>query len=220
MTMTIIASLFSLGLGIGLLGSRIIKGIRVREKAQRDTILGTFFQFQNSPILILLMAAPLVFCIYNTYVHFHNYGVRSDIADYAEKYGYQAILEAKGISEDVVADDDRATEIYASRQRNKANISAWQGVGEIGIILMIISLNLWLLGGYVTLGGWYLMFGSGKGEVLHIREEQGKLCFYVADAQKPVMRLPDTVDNREKYAMLMETMTEIEAADTNFSSNY
>lgn len=210
MTMIILANLFSLGLGGGLLVSRILKGIRVRRKAEQDGILGTCCQYLQSPILMLLVAAPLIFCMYNSYVHFKNCSTYNYIADYAEKYGYQAILEAKGMSADVIADDEKATEIYVSRQRNKAKNSAWQGVGDIGIIMMIVNLELWLFGGYVTLGGWYLMFGSGKGEVIHIREELGKLCFYVADAQKPVMKLPDTIANREQYAMLMETMTEID----------
>lgn len=206
-------SLFGFGCGLYLIGSRIYHFIRTREKAQAAGILHTYFLPLGKPWILVIDVLLTIFLCYNVYVSFHNKSVYDYRVEFVEKYGVSDILEIKGISEDAISDMDTYTRNYIQTCRNKSERALWQGVSEIGFLLLILSINLWLIGGFVTPEGWYWMFSSRKPEVIHIREENDKLCFYLGDAGSAIMKLPDTIDNREKFALIMEDMTETGETD-------
>ena len=204
-----LAAFFGFGCGFYLIASRIYNFIKTREKAQLSGIIHTTLLPLNKPWLLVIDVLLAIFLCYNVYVSFHNHGIYKHRVEFVEKYGISDILEYKGISEDAISDMDTYTENYIRTYEAKAERAFWGGVSEIGFLLLILSLNLWLIGGYVTTDGWYWMFSRSAPEVIHIKEEKEKLCFYLGTASSPVMKLPDTIDSREKFALIMEEETEI-----------
>ena len=203
-----LASLLSMCCGLSLLIRRICCHWKTREKAQAAGILYRHF-IPRANLWILVVNVLLTFFLcWNVYGAFRNYRSYNRIADYVEIHGIEKVLKYEGLSEDAIGDTGRFTENYISTQRTRAVRSFWWGVSEIGILLLILSIILWQLGGFVTAGGWYWMFSNRKPEVIHIREEDGRLCFYLGEAGSAVMKLPDTLDNRDRFAPIMETMTE------------
>lgn len=197
-----LASLFGFGCGAYLIGSRIYNYIKTREKASAAGILHTHFIPLGKPWILVIDVLLTIFLCYNVYVSFHNKGIYEHRVEFVEKYGISDILEIKGISEDAISDIDTYTKNYIQTYKAKSERALWQGVSEIGFLCLILSLNLWLLGGYVTTEGWYWMFSRTKPEVIHIKEENDMLCFYLGDASSAIMKLPDTIDNREKFSLV------------------
>ncbi|MBP0973486.1 MAG: hypothetical protein J5851_06210 [Oscillospiraceae bacterium] len=205
-----LAALFGLCCSLYLIGSRIYKFIKTREKAQAAGIIHTQIIPLAKPWLLVIDVLLMIFLCYNVYVQFHNRAVYAHRVEFVEQYGIDDILEITGISEDAISDKEQYTKRYIQTYKNKTERATWGGIADISFLLLILSLNLWLIGGYVTTEGWYWMFTSAKPEVIHIKEEQDKLCFYLGTAGSPVMKLPDTLDNREKFALIMENEEEIE----------
>ena len=200
-----LASLFGFGCGAYLIGSRIYNFIKTREKAQAAGILHTYLIPLGKPWILVIDVLLAIFLCYNVYVSFHTKEIYDHRVEFVEKYGASDILEIKGISEEAISDMDTYTRNYIQTYKVKSERALWQGISEIGFLCVILSINFWLLGGYVTTEGWYWMFSRSNPEVIHIKEEQDRLCFYLGTAGAPVMKLPDTIDNREKFALIMET---------------
>ena len=200
-----LASLFGFGCGAYLIGSRIYNYFKCREKARASGILHTHFIPLGKPWILVIDILLTIFLCYNVYVSFHNKGIYDYRVEFVEKYGVSDILEYKGVSEDAISDMETFTKNYIKTYKTKAEAALWQGISEIGFLLLILSINLWVLGGYVTAEGWYWMFSNRKPEVIHIKEENDRLCFYLGDAGSPIMKLPDTIDNRDKFALIMES---------------
>lgn len=213
MTMIILGNLFCLGCGLFLIISRILKGVSARRKAQESGILGKHISAFAKPWLLLLYIVPLILIGYNIYVDIHNVGAYNLRADRAEERGIEYVLGKSGLSRDAVEDEDKFMSNYIESNRLKAEREGWEAVGTIGLLLILVSIDLWLCGGYITPDGWYWMFGAGKPEVIHIKEEGGKLAFYLGEAPRPVMKVADTIDNRERYSLIMEEETEVETGE-------
>ena len=208
-----LSSVAALCCGLSLLVRVICNYCATRKKAQAAGILHRHYIPLAKPWILVLDVLLTVFLCYNVYVGFHNYKTYNHIADYVTRHGIEDVLEIKGISEDAISDKEKFTENYIHTEQRKAERALWGGVSEIGMLFLILSVNLWLCGGYVTPEGWYWMFSARKPEVIHIREEGGKLCFYLGEANSAIMKLPDTVDHRDTCALIMEETTEVGETD-------
>lgn len=140
-------------------------------------------------------------------VQLHNREIYQTRAEIARQYGIEKILQITGVSDEVITDPETVTERYITANEEKAKNSLWSAIGEFGLMLMLLSMDIRPIGGYVTREGWYWLTGN-RPLPLTILPKNNKLHFYLEGTDKPVYRVKDTAENRETFALLMQETTE------------
>lgn len=127
---------------------------------------------------------------------------RQVLAD-AQMMGSQAFLQAENDTATVVLDEERYVEQKAGQYQRKADENQGKAYGYLGAALCYgCTLLLWM--GFVTKEGW-LGMTERKPRRLIPAEKDHELQFFIGKTKdKPLLRVPDTPENREKYAALLD----------------
>lgn len=120
----------------------------------------------------------------------------------AQTAGAEAFLRAENDTVSVILDEERYIERKAAQYQEKADDNQGKAYGYFGAFLCYCCCFL-LLFGFVTAKGYYSM-AEQKPRRLIPEEKDGELRFFTERAvDKPLLRVPDTPENREKYAALL-----------------
>lgn len=195
-------ALVILGIGCASMLFVLIGGILTLVRARKDGILKLCF-----PGKVLLIAYLLVLICHGevvlssaSYVH----EVRQVLAE-AQTVGADAFRRAENDSISIILDEGRYIELKTVQYQEKADKYQGKAYGYLGAFLCY-GCCLMLLCGFVTKKGWYALTTLKPCRLLP-EERNGELLFFTersAGTDKPLLRVKDTPENREKFAALLD----------------
>lgn len=188
-----------LGIGCAAMLYVLIGGIMTFVIAKRDGIL----KFRSPSKKLLIAYLLVLICHGEVALSYASYAreARQVLAE-AQTEGSEAFRRAENDTISIVLDEARYIERKTAQYQEKADKNQGRAYGYLGAFLCY-GCCLLLLHGFVTKKGWYALT-ERKPRRLIPEEKDGELRFFTEKAvDKPLLRVPDTPENREKFAALL-----------------
>lgn len=179
----------------------LVSGAITYSKAKREGILK--FRFP-AKVLIMYFIFLILFLGVRALDSAAAAGKAQQVLAEAQTRGADAFLRAEDDRASVILDEERFIErktLYYQKKAEEEQGNAYGFLGEMLLWSSLLVLNL----GFVTEKGYYAMTARKPRRLLP-EEKDGFLLLFTersAGTDKPLLRVPDTLENREKYAVLL-----------------